>query len=178
MAYDITKAEITGPCQITFGGIVVGHTIDGVELEAKRNLTEVFVDRYGKTPIDLVLTGQDLTLKFKMAQTEWDQWNIAIPETSSYDGAGVADRADFGADAGYSLRANGDAKPLVMHPLKNAATDFSDDVTIYLAVSSDDIKVPFKIDEQKCIEVTMRALVSEAYGTGRRLGHYGPADVS
>jgi predicted ABC-type transport system involved in lysophospholipase L1 biosynthesis ATPase subunit len=51
-------------------------------------------------------------------------------------------------------------------------------VTIYLAVSTENVELPLKIDEQRTIEVTMRALVSEAYGTGRRLGHYGPADVS
>lgn len=176
MAFDIAKAEIAGPCKITFKGIVVGHVLDGVELSAEREFTEINVDRYGKTPIDLVLTGNNLTAKFKMAQTEWDQWNIAIPETSSYDGAASADRADFGADAGASLRA--EAGLLVIHPEKNAATDFSDDVTIYLAVSAESVTLPLKIDEQRVIEVTMKALVSEAYGSGRRLGHYGPADVS
>jgi hypothetical protein len=176
MAFDISKVEIAGPCLITHKGIVVGHTIDGIELEAQREFKETNVDRYGHTPIDLILTGNNLTVKFKMAQTEWDQWNIAIPETSSYDGAGTADRADFGADAGYSLRQ--DAGVLVIHPLKNAATDLSDDITIYLAVSADNIKLPLKIDEQRVLEVTMKALVSEAFGTGRRLGHYGPADVS
>lgn len=176
MAFDIAKAEISGPCQITFGGIVMGHTLDGVELEAERELTEVQVDRYGHTPVDLVLSGNNLRIKFKLAQTEFDQWNMAIPETSSYDGAGTADRVDFGADAGYSLRQ--DAKPLIIHPMKNAPTDFSDDVTVYLAVSAENVTLPMKIDEQKVLEITMRALVSEAYGTGRRLGHYGPADVS
>lgn len=176
MAFDISKVEIAGPCLITHKGIVVGHTIDGIELEAQRELKETNVDRYGHTPVDLILTGNNLTVKFKMAQTEWDQWNIAIPETSSYDGAGTADRADFGADAGYSLRQ--DAGLLVIHPLKNAPTDLSDDITIYLAVSADNVKLPLKIDEQRVLEVTMKALVSEAFGTGRRLGHYGPADVS
>lgn len=176
MALDIAKAEIAGPCLITHKGIVLGHTIDGVDLTAERELTEVQVDKYGHTPIDLVLTGNNLKAKFKLAQTEWDQWNASIPETSSYDGAGTADRADFGADAGYSLRQ--DAGVLVIHPMRNAATDFSDDVTIYLAVSGEDITLPLKIDEQRAIEVTMVALVSEAYGSGRRLGHYGPADVS
>ena len=176
MAKDIAKAEIAGPCTITFGGIDVGHTLDGVTLSAEREFTEVNVDRYGKTPIDFVLTGNNLSVKFKLAQTEFDQWNASIPETSSYDGAGVADRADFGADAGYSLRQ--DAKVLVVHPMRNAPTDYSDDVTIYLAVSVENIEVPLKIDEQRVIEVTFKAIVSEAYGTGRRLGHYGPADVS
>lgn len=176
MAYDISKAVIHGPCQITFKGIVVGHTLDGVELEATRELKETNVDRYGHTPIDLILTGNTLTVKFKMAQTEWDQWNIAIPETSSYDGASTKDRADFGADAGYSLRQ--DAGLLVIHPLRLSFGDQSEDVTIYLAVSSENVTLPMKIDEQRVLEVTMKALVSEAYGTGRRLGHYGPADVS
>jgi hypothetical protein len=176
MAFDIARAQITGPCRITFGGIVVGHTLDGVDLTAERELTEVNVDRYGHTPVDLVLSGNNLKLKFKMAQADWDQWNIAIPETSSYDGAAARDRADFGADAGYSLRQ--DAKVLVLHPLKNADSDLSQDLTIYLAVSSEDVALPMKIDEQAVLEVTMRALVSEAYGSGRRLGHYGPADVS
>lgn len=176
MAYDIAKAEIAGPCRITFKGIVLGHTLDGIELTAQRELTEVNVDRAGKTPIDLVLTGNHLTLKFKLAQTEWDQWKAAIPETSSYDGSGTNDRIDFGADAGYSLR--GDAGLLVIHPEKNAATDFSDDITIYKAVSADDITLPLKIDEQRVLEITMTALYVEDYGTGRRLGHYGPANVS
>lgn len=176
MAFDISKAEIAGPCQITYKGIVLGHTLDGITLTAEREFTEVHVDQYGNTPVDLVLTGNNLKLKFKLAQTEYDQWKAAMPETSSYDGAGVKDRVDFGADAGASLRAQ--AGPLIVHPMRNAATDFSDDVTIYLAVSSDDIEVPLKIDEQRVLELEFTALVSEAYGTGRRLGHYGPADVS
>jgi hypothetical protein len=45
MAFDITKAEIAGPVSITHKGIVLGHVVDGVELTAQRELTEVNVDR-------------------------------------------------------------------------------------------------------------------------------------
>lgn len=173
---DISKVEIAGPCTIVFNGVNMGHTLDGVELTAEREFAETMVDRYGHTPIDKILTGNRLKLKFKLAQTEWAQWKMAIPETSSYDGSGTNDRADFGADAGASLRAS--AYPLVIHPLKNAATDFSDDVTIYRAVSTENVTLPLKIDEQRVLEITMEALVDESYGTGRRLGHYGPAAVS
>lgn len=176
MASDITKVEIAGPCKIMFNGVDMGHTLDGVELTAERDFTRVKADRFGDTPIDYVLAGNRLKVKFKLAQTEWDQWNMAIPETSSFDGAGIKDRADFGADAGYSLRQ--DAAQLIIHPIKNAVTDLSDDVTIYKAVSTEPVTLPMKIDEQRVLEVTMEALVVEDYGTGRRLGHYGPADVS
>jgi hypothetical protein len=176
MAKDISRARIAGPQTITHKGIDLGHTLDGIDLTVEREFTEVNVDKYGNTPVDKVLTGNHMTLKFKLAQADWDQWNAAVPETSSYDGAGSRDRVDIGADAGYSLRQ--DAGLMVIHPLANAATDFSDDITIYLAVSTGDVALPLKIDGQKTLEVTFEAFVSEAYGTGRRLGHIGPADVS
>lgn len=176
MASDISKAEISGPCRITANGVDMGHTLDGIDLTAERDLTRVRVDRYGDTPIDYVLSGNRLKLQFKLAQNTWDTWNLAVPETSSYDGSAANDRSDFGADAGYSLRA--DAVLLVIHPLKNVATDLSEDVTIYKAVSTDNISLPMKIDEQAVVQITMEALVDESFGTGRRLGHFGPAAVS
>lgn len=173
---DISKARIAGPCTIVFNGVNMGHTLDGVEFTAERKFKDVVVDRYGETPIDKVLIGTTATIKFKLAQPDWAQWNMAMPETSSYDGSGTNDRTDIGGDAGYSLRQ--DAFPLVIHPLKNAPTVFTDDITFYLAVSSEPVTVPYKIDEQQVVEVTMTALVSEAFGAGRRLGHIGPAAVS
>lgn len=173
---DISKATIAGPCQITFDGVDVGHTQDGVDITVEREFADVLVDKYGTTPIDKVLVGTKAMIKFKMAQPNWRQLNIAMPETSSYDGAGTLDRTDIGGDTGYSLRQ--DAKQLLIHPLKNAPTDVEDDVTIYKAVSHGTITLPYKIDEQEVIEVEMIALVDESYGAGRRLGHVGSAAVS
>lgn len=173
---DLSKVRIAGACSIVFNGVNMGHTLDGVDFLADREFTKVMVDRYGSTPVDLVLNGTTATVKFKLAQADWRQLDFSMPETSSYDGAGVADRSDIGGDAGYSLRQS--AAVLVIHPLKNAATDFSDDITIYKAVSSEPIPLPYKVDEQQVVEITMTALVDESYGVGRRLGHIGPANVS
>lgn len=176
MAKDISKARIAGPQTITFDGVDMGHTLDGVEFTYERDFEDVIVDKYGDTPIDKVLTGNRLMVKFKLAQPDWDQYNMAVPETSSYDGVSTADRTDFGVDAGASLRA--EAKALVIHPMKNAPTVFTDDITLYKAVSVENIQVPYKNNEQQVIEITMLALVDESYGSGRRLGHIGPAAVS
>lgn len=172
---DISRARIAGTCQITFGGIDIGHTLDGVEFEAVREFTDVTVDRYGTSPIDKVLTGSQVNIKFKLAQADWRQLDLSMPETSSYDGAGSLDRIDLGGDAGYSLRQ--DAKQLVIHPLKNGASTL-DDIVLYKAVSSDNVVTNYKIDEQQVVEITMSALVDESYGSGRRLGHIGSAAVS
>lgn len=172
---DINQAEIAGPCRITFGGIDLGHTTGGVLLTAERDFEDVTVDRYGSTPIDKVLTGNRAMVNFTLAQPNWRALDTAIPETSSADGA-AADRIDLGAQAGASLRS--EAKQLVIHPLKNADSDTSDDVVLYKAVSAENVELPLRIDEQKVVEITMHALVDESYGTGRRLGHIGPADIS
>jgi hypothetical protein len=173
---DLTKVEIAGPCKITFDGVDLGHTLGGVLITANREFTKVMVDKYGSTPVDFVLNGTEATIEFQAAQNGWYQLDKAMPETSSYDGAGVADRADIGGDAGYSLRS--DAKQLIIHPLKNAATDFSEDITIYKAVNTSNVELPYRVDEQMTINMVMTALVDEAYGSGRRLGHIGPAAVS
>ncbi len=173
---DLTKVEVAGPCKVTYDGVDLGHTLGGITIKVARDFTKVMADKYGSTPIDYVLNGTEATIEIPLAQTEWYQLDKAMLETSSYDGSGVADRVDVGGDAGYSLR--GDAKQLIIHPLKNAATDYSDDITFYLAVSTGDIEIPYKVDEQKAVTVTFTALVSEAYGAGRRLGHIGPSAVS
>lgn len=173
---DLSKARIAGPCRITANGVDIGHTLGGIEFKADRKFKDVVVDKYGDTPVDKVLTGTQATIKLTLAQPDWYQLNLAMPETSSYDGSGTRDRTDIGGDAGYSLRQ--DAVALVIHPLKRVATDLTDDITIYRAVSSEAITLPYKVDEQQAVEVTFTALVSEEYGVGRRLGHVGPADVS
>lgn len=172
---DIAKARIAGPCQILVNGVDLGHTLDGIEFEVDRRFSPVNVDKYGDTPIDLILKGTTVTIKMKLAQQNWRQLDEAMPETSSFDGAGIKDRVDLGGDTGYSLRST--AKQLVIHPLKNLGV-FEDDITIYRAVSSEPITLPYKIDEQQVVEVTWTALVSEEYGAGRRLGHIGDAAVS
>lgn len=173
---DLNKVKIAGPQRVTFKAIDMGHTLDGVEFTYEREFEDVVVDKYGSTPIDKVLTGSSVMIKFKLAQSDWRQFDLAIPEGSSHDGTGSSDRVDLGVDAGYNLRQ--DSGLLVIHPLSKATSDTSEDITIYKAVSVENIEVPYKIDEQKVVEITMQGLVDETYATGRRLGHIGPADVS
>lgn len=172
---DITQVEIEGPCRLTYKGIDIGHTVEGVVLSVDRQLADVVVDRYGSSPIDKILTGTIASLKFKLAQNNIRNLDIAMPETSTADTA-VNDRADLGSDAGYSLRQ--DAGQLVIHPLKYATGDLSHDVTLYKCVNTNSLELAYKVDEQLVIEVEMTALVDESYTSGRRLGHIGYAALS
>jgi hypothetical protein len=164
-----------GHCTVSFGGVDLGHTKDGVELEFERETEDLLVDQFGSMPVDLALTGQNLTVKVFLAEVMASNLNIANPE-GDHDLGGEGERVGFGTDAGYLL--GQDAKQLVLHPAKNAAADDSEDVVIYKAVSVESVALNYKIDEQRILEVTFRAIVSEDNGNGRRLGHIGPADIS
>lgn len=172
---DISKVRI-GACQITYKGVNIGHTLDGVELTFEREFEDLTVDKYGSSPIDKALTGNKLMAKFKLAQPDFASMNIANPEGEGADGT-LGDRIGLGTDAGYLLRQ--DAGLLVLRPLKNVASvDDSEDIHLYKAVSAENVELSYKVDEQRVIEVTMEALIDETYGVGRRLGHIGPAIIS
>jgi hypothetical protein len=164
-----------GAVGVTFGGVSLGHSKDGAEFEFTREFEDLLTDKYGSMPVDMALTGQDLKVKVYLAEVTTSNLNVAIPE-ADHDLGSSGERLNLGSDAGYLLRQ--DAKELVLHPLNKAAADDSEDVHIYLAVSVDTVPLNYKVNEQRIVEVTFRALVSETYGDGRRLGHIGPALIS
>lgn len=171
---DVSKVTI-GACRVTHGGVDLGHTLDGVELSLEREFEDLTVDAYGSTPVNKALTGQKIQAKFKLAEVDADRLNSAIPE--GQHALGTSERVGIGNNSGYLLR--GDAKELVLRPLKNVASgDDNDDVVIYKAVSVESITLAYKVDEQRVIEVTMEGLIDESRGDGRLLGHIGSADIS
>jgi len=164
-----------GACFVTFKGKDLGHTKEGVEFEFEREFEDLIVDQYGSTPVDMALTGQNLKVKVALAEPNTYNLSVAIPE-GEYESGATDDRLNLGEDAGYQLR--GDAGLLVLHPLKNASTNLSEDINVYKAVSVEKISLGYKVDEQRVIEITFRALIDETYGAGRRLGHIGPSLIS
>lgn len=164
-----------GACSVTFGGVDLGHTKDGVEFSFKRNFEDLMVDAYGETVVDKALKGQELTIKCYLAEPNVANLAVAIPEGELITGM-AGSRLNLGRDAGDTLRQYADE--LVIHPLKNDALDDSEDIVIYKAVSIETVPMMYKIDSQRIIEVTFLALVDETYGSSRRLGHIGSATVS
>lgn len=173
---NINSLYVAAGSRITLGGVDLGHTVDGAEVEIERELTEVKTDLYGNTPVDFVLTGQKATVKLKLAEIRPDILSYAIPE-SDYDVGASDDHLHFGTKAGYSLR--DDALELVITPqAKNS--DNQRTITFFKAVSSDNVSFAYKIDEQSVYEVTFTALVDEtrAATDGRLLGRVGPSAIS
>lgn len=173
---NVNNLFVAGGSLVTFGGVDLGHTVDGTEVEIERELTEVKTDIYGNTPVDLVVSGQKATVKLKLAEITPGVLSYAIPE-ADYDEGASDDHLHFGTKAGYSLR--GDAYELVITP-QGSNSDDGKTITLFKAVSSDNVSFAYKIDEQSVYEVTFTALVDESRSAtdGRLLGRVGPNLIS
>lgn len=164
-----------GDCDVFLNEIHLGHTKGGVEFTFEREFEDLTVDKYGNMPIDMALTGQNLLIKAYLAEITNDVLNSVIPE-GDYALGTSDDKLGLGRDSGDLLRQY--AQPLRLHPRNKAATDYSEDIYVHLAVSVENVEMAFKIDEQRVIETTFRALVDETQPNGARLGRIGPAAIS
>lgn len=173
---NLSNLKVAAGSLITFGGVDLGHTVDGAEIEIERDLTEVMVDLYGNTPVDYVVTGQKATVKLKLAEITPGNMSYVVPE-SDYDVGSADDQIHFGTKAGYSLRQ--DAYQLVITP-QGGNTDGNLTITFFKAVSTDNFTLAYKIDEMSVYEVTFTALVDESRNAtdGRLLGRVGPNLIS
>ena len=172
----ISKLKVAAGSLVTFGGVDLGHTVDGAEIEIEREFTEVNADLYGKTPIDYVLTGQKATVKLKLAEIHPSTLAYVVPE-ADWDVGTTSDQVHFGTKAGYSLR--NDALELIITP-QGGNVDGKMTFTFFKAVSTENMSLAYKIDEQSVFEVTFTALVDEtrAATDGRLLGRMGPLAIS
>jgi len=71
MANDPKNIQL-GPCRVRWGGIDLGLTKGGVEVEVTTDTKEVMVDQFGNTPVNEYITGRKLSVKCPFAETDID----------------------------------------------------------------------------------------------------------
>jgi hypothetical protein len=164
-----------GDCDVFFNEVALGYTKGGVEFTFDREFVDMVADQHGTMPLDMVLSGQDLKIKLTLAEITGSNLAISNPE-GGYNFAGSDGKVGFGRDAGYSLLQN--AKLLRLHPRNLASTNRNEDIYIFKAVSVESVNLNYKIDEQRALEITFRALVDTSAQDGYRLGRIGDFDIS
>lgn len=158
------------------GEVSLGHTFGGVDFEFDRNMTDLLVDDYGSSPVEIALTGNDLRIVARLAEPVLEILQYVIPEGAYVEGVGGDAKMGLGQDSGYMLGQH--AGELRIHPHHKADNERDEDIYIWKAVSVENITMPFRNDEQRVVEVTFRALVDETQPAGSRLGRIGDADIS
>jgi hypothetical protein len=71
MANDPNNIRL-GPCRVRWGGVDLGLTKGGVEVEVTTSTKEVMVDQFGETPVNEYVTGRKLSVKCPFAETDLD----------------------------------------------------------------------------------------------------------
>ena len=164
MTMDLTKIQ-AGPCQLTWGGTNLGHTQDGVEFNYEPDIRERVVDKYGSSPVELILIGERVTVVARLTQWELAKMKAAIPA-----GLQGSDYLGIGRIAGFHLRRE-EAEELVIHPLEQATTQY--DVTLWKTVASAPITIGYTHDGDRVFEVTFFALQDESKMDGQTIGKIG-----
>lgn len=162
---DISNVKM-GVCSVTFGTTALGHTKGGVTVTYEPDIHDITVDQYGSTPAEKVLIGQKLKATVPLAESSTTNLAIAIPE-----GEAGAESIKIGGKVG--LRLSSEAETLVLHPIANDSDDLSEDVVIYKAIVTNSIEIPFKVDEERVIELEFEGLVDETRDDGDMLGLIG-----
>lgn len=157
-----------GECTITIDGVDVGHTVGGLSVTYEPSFHDIVVDKYGtETVADRQLIGEKFYATFAIAEyTEANIRNaIAAGESTTTGKTGI------GSNSG--MRMSSKAVELVLHPKANAASDRSEDIVMWKAVSTDAVEIPHRVDETKLMEVTFHAQVDETQADGFYLGLIG-----
>lgn len=163
---DIQNVQL-GPCTVTYKGVDLGHTIEGVEVSYEPEFSDIAVDAYGSTIVDKRLKGEKLTAKMKLAEYTIDNLRNAMP-MGEYAGA-ANKRMTIGHKAGQSMAAR--AGQLVLHPIDQGTRRH--DIVLHKAIVGDTVVIPHNTDEAKTIEVTFMAFLDESKADGNYLGLFG-----
>ena len=153
----------------------LGYTKGGVTFTFEREFQDLTVDEFGSSPLDKALTGNKVMIKTLLAQPSNVNLAYAIPEGLSAHTA-LDSKVGLGAKAGKLLSVY--AGQLRLHPRANTPANRNEDVYIWKAVSTENIELAYKIDDQKILEVTFEGLVDTTQPDGQLLGRVGDEAIS
>lgn len=161
---DVLNVKL-GVCKVYFGGQDMGHTIGGCEVNYSPEYHETKVDQFAGVA-ERWLVGEMLSAKVPLAENVLATLKEVITHNTDN-----TDHITLGSEAGK--RSSTYAKLLVLHPIVNDASDYSDDVGIYKAHVANEINIGYKNDGEQIIEAEFKGLIDENRTDGNLLGMIG-----
>jgi len=161
---------LAGPAQITYKGVSLGFTQDGATPSIESADEDVRVDEMGNTPVDALHTADNVTVTVRLSQ-----WSISLLKTllpaGTYIQDGAKEKIAIGKATGFRLSSV--AGLLTLHPIRNDASDVSQDFTVYKAYVSEPIEWTETFDNINSYEVTFRGLADMGRADGDRVAAIG-----
>jgi hypothetical protein len=153
-----------GTCKITYGGVDLGLTAGGVEVEVATTTHETKVDQLGESVVNEFITGRTVMAKCPLVETTIDNLvNIMPGATKVIDGSdSTLIRVDVGTSVGVSLLEN--AQELILHPISLADADVSEDFIIPLAGVAGALSFAYKLDQERTYVAEFKGYPDTANG--------------
>jgi len=138
-----------GTCRVLYGGVDLGLTAGGVEVEVASTSHETKVDQLGDSVVNEFITGRTVMAKCPLVETTIDNLVAIMPgATKTVDGTdATVIRVDVNTAVGHSLRST--AQELILHPIALADSDVTEDFIIPIAGVAGALNFAYKLDQER-----------------------------
>jgi|GEM_PF-2453252 len=154
-----------GPCQVLFNSVDLGATLKNVTIKFKYEKTPLMADQYGKTILDMAISGMDVTVETEIAETRDKSKFSAIFPSALLGGTSPHQYIDFKDQT--ALRQLSLAQTLLLHPLVDASSAHDNEWYFFKALPLEDSTYVFGPTEQAVLKVTWRILLDTSVTPAR-----------
>jgi len=148
-----------GLADVSYGGVSLGFTVEGVVVTLTHQQANIVVDDFGETPVDVYDIGEQIQVVVPITQISLANLVIAIPGATL-----TSDRIKVGRQAGTKLT----SQELILDA--TSVGDFN--ITIYRAIVPNAGDYIFN-NEQRVVPVTFMGLIDTSRPDGDRLYRIG-----
>lgn len=147
-----------GTCSIKFGGVDLGLTKGGVEVNVTTTKKEIKVDQFGDTVANEYIMGRNITVKVPLAETTLKNVADLMPgavlvsdssNTGTYSSPQAGDKYKVTVTSATGVSLFALAQELILHPIDKLESDTSEDLTIPLAATAGELSFAYKYDEER-----------------------------
>lgn len=147
---DPTKMELS-PMRVTFDGVDLGGTKEGVTITPARSKADITTDQLGTTVQDRRVSGFNMTVAMSLAEIKTKSiWKVVFPNAKLV-GTFPNQAIYFDAQIGVSDLSH--AKQLLLHPLSLSDADLDGDYLIYKAVANEESEIVYNAENQSALKI-------------------------
>ena len=141
-----------GVCSVNFGGVDLGYTKGGVEVEVTTEKYTVTVDQFGQTPVNDYVIGRTIQVTTPLAETTVDNLIATMPGATKVIDS--VDNTKIKAEVKTGLGTNliDVADKLVLHP-KAAGAGVNEDIVIPKAATAGGMNFAYNLDAERIFNV-------------------------
>lgn len=148
-----TKNVKLGVCKITYGGVDLGYTKGGVEVDVATETYKMTVDQFGESEINEYIMKRTVKVKCPLAETTVENMVAIMPgATLITDGVDPnIKRVEVTNGVGTDMLQQ--AQELVLHPIALPDGDQSEDFIIPHAATAGGLQFAYKYNEERIFNV-------------------------